>query len=282
LGGTNRAEESNVTSAQLQEHEDILNRAVALLSQDSRVLGIYLAGSFAMGAPDKWSDIDLYVIVGNGEVDLALQRHHDLFGKVHPLLTLFPATHLGDPHQIIAFYQASYPIHVDYQYRAVGDLVPRRKDANVKILLDRDGELRKWRQVCESVEETTQVGVERLQYFEDRFWAWCWYTHAKIGRDELWEARDGIEYLRTHVLVPLACASAGVTYEGNRRVEAKLDSRTQRQLEETIPQQHTPNGYERALTNGMRVYEALFDSLPEAGSANRVDRMFFRNSFEAA
>jgi hypothetical protein len=99
VGGTNWAEESNVTSAELQEHEDILNRAVALLSEDSRVLGIYLAGSFAMGSPDKWSDIDLYIIVANGEVDGALQRHHDVFGKVRPLLTLFPATHLGDPHQ---------------------------------------------------------------------------------------------------------------------------------------------------------------------------------------
>ena len=42
-------------SNMFQEHEDILNRAVALLSEDSGVLGIYLAGSFALGIPDEWS-----------------------------------------------------------------------------------------------------------------------------------------------------------------------------------------------------------------------------------
>jgi predicted nucleotidyltransferase len=271
-----------VNSARLQEHESILNRAVALLSEDWRVLGIYLAGSFVLGSPDKWSDIDLYIVVANGEVDRTLQRHHDLFEKVGPLLTLFPATHLGDPHQVVAFYKASCPIHVDYQYRAVGDLVPRRKDAKVKIVLDRSDELRKWQMACESAEETTGLAVERLQYFEDRFWAWCWYTHAKIQRGELWESRDGIEYIRTNVLVPHACASVGVPYEGNRRLEAKLDSVTQRQLEETIPKDHTRNGYEQALTNAMDLYEALLDSLSEGAIADRLDRMFFRNSLETA
>ena len=266
----------------LQEHEGILNRAIALLSEDSQVLGIYLAGSFALGSPDEWSDIDLYIIVANGDVDRTLQRHHDLFGRVGPLLTLFPATHLGDPHQIIAFYHASHPLHVDYQYRAVGDLVPRRKDAEVRILLDRNHELRKWQMACEAAEDTTGLPAERLQYLEDRFWAWCWYTHAKIQRGELWEARDGIEYLRTNVLVPLACALARVVYEGNRRVETKLDSTTRQQLEETIPKEHTPEGCEQAVTNAMDLYEALFNSLPEATSVDRVDREFFRSSLKTA
>ena len=266
--------------AKLREHEDILNRAVALFGEDSRVLGVYLAGSFAAGSPDKWSDIDLYVVVSNGEVDRVLRRHHELFGKVGPLLTLFPATHLGDPHQIIAFYRASYPIHVDYQYRAVGDLIPQRKDTKVKILLERNHALRKWRKACETAEETTDLAIQQLQYFEDRFWAWCWYTHGKILRGELWEARDGVEYLRTNVLVPLACASARVVYEGNRRVETRLDSTTQRRLEETIPKQHTRHGYEQALANAMQVYETLFDSLPEAASAAHVDRKFFHSSLK--
>jgi Nucleotidyltransferase domain len=277
-----RDEGKPMDSDKFHEHEGILNRAVALLSEDSGVVGIYLAGSFALGIPDEWSDIDLYIIVANGEVDRTRQRHFDLFGKVGQLLTLFPATHLGDPNQIVAFYHASSPIHVDYQYRAVGDLVPRRPDRDVKILVDRDGQLRKWRKACLATEETGGLGVERLQYLEDRFWAWCWYTHAKIQRGELWEARDGIEYMRTNVLVPLACAVAGVAYEGNRRVETKLESATKQQLEETIPKQHTRDGYEQALTNAMDLYEALFDSLPEAASIDRVDRRFFRNSLRRA
>jgi predicted nucleotidyltransferase len=272
--------ETEMDSDKLQEHESILNRAVALLSEDPRVLGIYLAGSFVMGSPDEWSDIDLYIIVANGEVDGVIQDHHDVLGKVGSLLTLFPATHLGDPHQIIAFYQASYPIHVDYQYRAVGDLVPRRKDAKVKILLDREGKIRKWREASATTEETDDLAVDQLQYLEDRFWAWCWYTHAKIQRGELWESRDSIEHIRTNVLVPLACASAGVVFEGTRRLEAKLDNTTQRQLEETIPKRHTRDGYQQALISAMQVYEALFDSLPEAVSVNRVDRSYFRSSMK--
>jgi predicted nucleotidyltransferase len=45
------------------QQEDLIDRAHDVLIQDSRVLGVWLAGSFARGTQDPYSDVDLWVVV---------------------------------------------------------------------------------------------------------------------------------------------------------------------------------------------------------------------------
>jgi predicted nucleotidyltransferase len=123
----------------LPEHGRVLESAVSLLAADTRVEALYLSGSLAAGTPDPWSDIDLWIVVQGGDIEEVINAHRSLIGQVAPIGTLFPATHLGNPHQIIVFYKEAYPVHVDYQYTEARELVPRRRDAEVVILLDRTG-----------------------------------------------------------------------------------------------------------------------------------------------
>ncbi len=48
--------------------EDLIERATHVLSNDDRVLGVWLAGSFATGTHDRFSDVDLWVVVNQDDV----------------------------------------------------------------------------------------------------------------------------------------------------------------------------------------------------------------------
>ena len=258
------------------DHWQIASRAIERLAAAERVVGLYLSGSFAKVKPDRWSDIDLYVVVPDGAADEVINSHERLIGEVGDMATMFPATHLGDPHQIIVFYRAGDPIHVDYQYRELGALKPRRQDSNVTVLLDPTGELERWRQACQQEPESSGPISEQLQYLEVRFWGWCWYTHAKIERGELWEAREAVEYLRSNVLLALAHGDTQV-FEGNRRLERKLAADVQDLLASTVPESHSARSYGQALARITTAYAKLFDRVPAnvRAGVTLVDRGYF-------
>lgn len=241
------------------EHRKIAENILKLLKQDERVLGVYLSGSFAHGRADRYSDLDFYILVGSEDRDRMKQDHASLRADVGELLSDFPATHMSDPNQLIALYKASYPVHVDYQYRTPEELVPRTKDRDVLLFWDKSGELSAWKDKCAEVRETYAPTQESLQYFEDRFWTWCIYADSKIRRGELWEARDMIEYLRNKVMVALISYSKSLPFEGNRRLETKFSDETVSQLQSTLQKGHSPKGYANALLSLADLYVELMD-----------------------
>ncbi len=48
---------------------DLIERAQQALSQDDRVLGVWLVGSYARGTNDRFSDVDLCVMVDASDVN---------------------------------------------------------------------------------------------------------------------------------------------------------------------------------------------------------------------
>jgi hypothetical protein len=49
--------------------QDLIDRVGHVLSQDSRVTGVWLAGSFGRGTQDAFSDVDLFVVVAADDLD---------------------------------------------------------------------------------------------------------------------------------------------------------------------------------------------------------------------
>jgi predicted nucleotidyltransferase len=263
----------------LPAHEEIARKAVDLLVADAEVVGLYLAGSFALGQPDKYSDVDLYVVIPDGSKAEVLRRAASMVQDVGKVATWFPATHLGDPSQLIVFYEADPPIHVDFEYVEVRELTPRAKDKDIIILVDRSGDVARHREASGKVDPPRQdEQVEQLQYLEDRFWGWSWYTASKIARGELWEARDAIEYIRSNVLVALADIGLGTPPEGNRRLESKYPDEIQRMLSGTIPGEHSKGAYARALRALVAGFEELFSRVQGhlASQVRQVDRDYFK------
>jgi predicted nucleotidyltransferase len=242
-------------------HRRITENILRLLREDERVLGVYLSGSFVSGKPDPYSDLDLYLLVRKEGRERIKQDHFSLRAKVGELISEFPATHMGDPNQIICLYSDTYPVHVDYQYRAPEELVPRVKDRRALVFWDSSGELSAWKKKCAQVHEAYAPTAESVQYFEDRFWTWCIYADSKIRRGELWEARDMIEYLRNKVIVPLMNYSLSLPPEGNRRIEGKFSDNMLSALQATLQRGHSRSSYARALSAIARLYLNLVDEV---------------------
>ena len=171
------------------EHTKIAENIVNRLRADRNVLGVYLSGSFAKGKPDRYSDLDFYLLVRASERERVKREHANLRSEVGELICEFPATHLSDPNQVIALYRATYPVHVDYLYRTTDEVVPNINDREVVILWDSSGELTAWKRKCSAVRDACGPRPDELQYFEDRFWTWCIYADSKSDEGNSGSAR---------------------------------------------------------------------------------------------
>lgn len=264
--------------AQFPAHKNIAAKIVDLLQRDEKVLGLYLSGSFAHGKPDMYSDLDIYIFVPAESREQMIKDHEQLRGKVGDIVSEFPATHLGDPNQIITFYRGNYPIHVDYEYTVKDELTLRKKDEDVLILMDKTGDLQKWKTACANANEPYSPTQEQLQYFEDRFWAWCIYTDSKIKRGEVWEARDSLEYMRKNVIVRLVYFMHSLRSEGNRRIETKFPKDTVQLLESTLPKGHSQKEYSETLRALANCYLECMEEVTKKFNIaiHEKDRDFFR------
>lgn len=268
-----------------QQHK-VLTTAVDLLRKDGRILGLYLSGSFAKGKPDQYSDIDLNIVVRADQRETVLLEHQAIFVQVGRIATQFTGAHHGAPFQVVVFYDVDgFPIHVDYEYKLPEDLKPDAANGMIKILLERDRILTQWKTLCESAQPSYSPEDADLQYLEDRFWGWAWYTAAKVKRGELWEARDAVEQIRNLVLLRLAYYLTGLRPEGNRRIETKFPPKVLAQLSRSIPVGADSAAYRSALNGLVEEYIELMDEVLDSFSDLRlkmVDRDFFIQAIKDA
>jgi hypothetical protein len=264
--------------AGLPEHKRIASAAYDLFHEDSRIIGLCLSGSFAYGAPDRYSDIDFTIIVPAEQREAIIREHMALFHKVGKVGTLFPATHLNIPNLIIVFYdKGGFPVHVDYNYVTIDAIGPDGY-TDLQVLFDRDGTVSGALDVVKTVAKDNLPTNEDLQYLEDRFWGWCVYTDAKIERGELWEARDGIEYIRNEVLLKLAYYLTKLPHEGNRRLENKFPADILTLLDNSISAGTSKDDYKRALIALIDGYKKLMTDVLQTNPSiqiKKVDWSFF-------
>jgi hypothetical protein len=264
--------------ANLPEHSRIASAAYELFLEDERIIGLCLSGSFAYGKPDRYSDIDFTIIVPAEQRETIIKEHMALFHKVGKVGTLFPATHINIPHLIIVFYdEGGFPVHVDYNYVTIDAIGPHGY-IDLQVLFERDGSVSGALAAVGNVEKDNLPTDEGLQYLEDRFWGWCVYTDAKIERRELWEARDGIEYIRNEVLLKLAYYLTKLPHEGNRRLETKFPADVLTLLDNTISAGASKDDYKQALIALIDGYKKLMADVLRANPSikiKKVDWSFF-------
>jgi len=195
-----------------QAHRDFLHSAIPKLRADARLVGLAAGGSFISGGLDEFSDLDLVVVAAADAAREVLSGGAALAAQLGPLLASFTGDHVGAPRLLICLYGPPL-LHVDLKFLSTHELAHRVEDP--VILWDRDGEVR--------------LGLSRgrpvypqpdPQWIEDRFWVWVHYIVVKIARGELFEALDGLAFIRRRVLGPLILLDAGLQPDGVRRLES--------------------------------------------------------------
>jgi hypothetical protein len=193
-------------------HREFLLAAVERCSRMTSLLGLAAGGSFAGGGLDRYSDLDLLIVVDPTGPPFELTERLTLARALGPLLAGFTGEHVGEPGLLICLYGPPV-LHVDLKFISLDDLLARVEDP--VVLWERDSSV------------STALGRGHVEYpipdrqwLEDRFWVWIHYGAAKVGRGELFEALDMLAFLRARVLGPLALEAAGARPSGVRRLES--------------------------------------------------------------
>lgn len=187
-----------------------LENASRMLRADARIRGVALAGSYASGNVDAYSDLDLVVATEAGAL-CTLDERVALAQSLGPLVAAFIGDHVNEPRLLVTLYGPP-ALHVDFKFIAPADIADRIDEPVVS-----------WE--CEG-ELTAALAASRPrslapdpQWIEDRFWVWVHYAATKIGRGEYFEAIDFLGHVRRHVLAPLARLRDGSTACALRRIE---------------------------------------------------------------
>jgi hypothetical protein len=209
-------------------------------------LGVALSGSLAGGAAggtiDRWSDLDLELFVGpDATVAETVEWMRAEISALGPLLTRFPATHLGlDDLWIFFFCAGDAVVKIDawvLERAAIADF------PDALLVLDPGGHLA-------AVRAAGRPTPRPAPDFEDlhaKMTGWIWYTATKIDRGEILEAIDGLGVMRGQALLPCLQLVDGLPFEGHRRLEIRLGPARLARLHATYP----------AALNRRAVMEAL-------------------------
>jgi hypothetical protein len=192
-------------------HAAFLDGAIPVLAADARVAGVAAGGSYAAGALDGFSDLDLVIATEPGTYEAVLAARRTIAATLGHLLAAFTGEHVGEPRLLICLYGPPL-LHVDLKFVRLDDVGKRVEDP--VVLWERDDRFRTALRVGEA-----RYPEPDLQGIEDRFWVLTHYVAAKVGRGELLEAADALGFIRQMALGPLALASRGARPTGVRKLE---------------------------------------------------------------
>src|SRR5262249_54511076 len=122
-----------------QERDELLAQITVILEQDPRVVAAWLFGSLGRGEADPWSDLDVWVVVADGEVETVAARRREEASRVaRPLLVVeAPQNAPAGGAYLMACYDAPVAPHqVDWYWQ------PRSRaaiPAQTCLLFDRVG-----------------------------------------------------------------------------------------------------------------------------------------------
>lgn len=130
---TSNATERPDTRAQ----EALIREAQATFEADARILACWLEGSFAGGAGDAWSDVDLHIAVDDADWDATLSERLALIRRIRPLLGFVEATLPWGTRLVAA--NLSGPVRLDLFFEKRSALASAARREQPVVLFDRAG-----------------------------------------------------------------------------------------------------------------------------------------------
>jgi predicted nucleotidyltransferase len=221
---------------------------------DADIVAMVVTGSFATGDADELSDVDLRVYVRPGAVEGVVARVPDLAAAGGRVVALFVAEHLGIPTLTIVLYDDL--VHVDFDVVAADRAAEHNDGLPAVVLWEREP-------ISDALPGTYAPEVAAgLRWLEARIWTWSWYIQSKVLRGELYEALDGLQYVRDQVLFRLLAFHGDRRPAGGRRAEAAVGEHRD-PFARTVPTSLDPTSFLAALREEIDLYRRLADPLLE-------------------
>ncbi|MGW7682635.1 nucleotidyltransferase domain-containing protein [Kribbella sp. NPDC054772] len=210
-----------------ERQQGVIQRAREAFVADSRVLAVYLIGSFATGAADRFSDVDVHLVVADDSTAWFEEHWDDVLRELTG-----PTVHADRIPGLIGGLGITPDwLHVDLIIHPLASFDRFQYDG-VKVLFDRDGTL------FPDGDIAPQGGRPGEPYWPagtvNLFFYFLGNLVTVLGRDERIVANQGVGVVRDQ-LVALMLAERGVRRtSGAKRLNALL-SDEQRAALEAIP-----------------------------------------------
>lgn len=218
------------------------------------VVAMAVAGSFAVGNADELSDIDLRLYVDETAVDRTVRAMPALAASCGTVIASFSGEHVGAPALTIVLYDDL--VHVDFDVVAADRAAEHNDGLPAVVLWEREP-------ISDALPGTYDPEVAAgVRWMEARIWTWSWYIQSKVLRGELYEALDGLQYVRDQVLFRLLAFHGERRPAGGRRAEAVVGDHRDA-FARTIPRSLDPATVLAALREEIDLYRVLADPLLE-------------------
>jgi hypothetical protein len=219
---------------------------------DPDVVGMAVTGSFATGIADEVSDVDLRLYARSGTVEPVVARVPELAAACGRVTALFVAEHLGIPTLTIVLFDDL--VHVDFDVVSVDRAAEHNEGLPAVVLWEREP-------ISAALPGTYGPDFAAdLRWMEARIWTWSWYIQSKVLRGELYEALDGLQYVRDQVLFRLLAFGRGDRPAGGRRAEAVVGDHAD-VFARTVPIALERAAFLEALRLEIDLYRLLADPL---------------------
>jgi predicted nucleotidyltransferase len=210
-----------------ERQQAVITRAGEVLRGDERVLGVYLIGSYGTGAADRFSDVDVHLVVTDDSTEWFEEHWADVLRELAGPTVLVD----GLPGLIGGLGITPDWLHVDLIVHPLASFDRFQYDG-VRVLFDRDGTL------FPEGDIAPQGGRPGEPYWPDRavrlFFYFLGNLVTVLGRDERIVANQGVGAVRDQ-LIALMLAERGVRRtSGAKRLNALL-SDEQRTALESVP-----------------------------------------------
>ena len=207
--------------------QQVIERARTVLPDDERILAVYLVGSYGTGEADRFSDVDVHLVVTDESLDWFEQSWTEVMRSITAPTVLTDRV----PGLVGGLGITSDWLHVDLFCHPLGSFDRLQYDG-VRVLFDRDGAL------FPDGDIARRGGRAGTPYWPqgpvNLFFYFLGNLVTVLGRDERIVGNQGISVVRDQ-LIALMLAERGVRRTGGaKRLNAYL-SDEQRATLEAIP-----------------------------------------------
>jgi len=198
------------------------------MRKDERLAGVLLVGSAAEGFDDRFSDIDLTVVVDDQfPVPILFAAWKNRIAELLPVVSTFEV-HYAD-NMVLAGFLLDNFLELDIGFLGFTDLFAKR--GRWKVAFDRTGQiddimLASWNNRTETSLET------EYHHLLDSIWHYITHVTISLARGHKWRALHYLETVRTKV-IELACIRRGFDPHHFRPVH-QLPSYFLDELQETL------------------------------------------------
>lgn len=251
------------------ERDNIMTALVNLFYKDERIIGFIKVGSSAYNYKDKYSDIDLAIIVNDPkDLEQIFDDWKEIIYKEFSVLHDFEVRFSSDGF-LHGFLLENF-LEIDIGFQTKDKIYAKRKDWDV--VFDKTNEIKEKMQTTWKERKNRDDQDDLFQFFKGS-WYNILHTLIALVRDNLWHAIFELEELRLMIIniVNLRCKLRVKRFQEVSKFPKEIQSQLKDLIITNIDKKHLYNNllcsanflYSEALNTFGNVYEKEILSLKE-------------------